>query len=581
LWAAFTALVNQQAVASGSNATVGFINPALSVIGKGSSYASCFHDITTGDNMNGSKAFYAVPGYDLCTGWGTPRGSSLINALVGLAAIPPCQLTGVIVSNGTVSFALTGIVGWNYAIDVSSDLVNWLPVSTNTIPGPVSLVINDPEPANKPMRFYRARPVGRGPSGAVIAWGNNGMGQTNVPANVTNVVAVAAHSDHSLALKADGTVVGWGNNGNDQVFVPVGLTNVVAIAAGFLHNLALRSDGTVVAWGYNGYGEGHVPAGLTNAVAIAAGVFYSLALKGDGSLIAWGGNAPEQTNIPAGLGSVVAIAGGDYHCLALKADGTVAAWGSDGQQQTNVPLGLSNVVAIAAGSSHSLALKADGTVVGWGDNSYNAANGAGLTNVVAISAGNQFSLALKADGTVVAWGQNDLGQSNVPVGLTNIAAIAAGDNYGLAMLGTGLPNQGLIFQAPSGAITFPFITTNGYIYQPFETNTLAHEGRAVYNFTLAAAGNYVIRAAVNAPNEGANSFFMNIDAEPQDPYMVWDIPVTAGFEQRVVSWRGNGTFDHSEFVPKVFSLTQGSHQLIIRGREATTLLLGCVISKVP
>jgi uncharacterized repeat protein (TIGR01451 family) len=31
--------------------------------------------------------FFAVPGYDLCTGWGTPKGTNLINALVGAPAV--------------------------------------------------------------------------------------------------------------------------------------------------------------------------------------------------------------------------------------------------------------------------------------------------------------------------------------------------------------------------------------------------------------------------------------------------------------------------------------------------------------
>jgi uncharacterized repeat protein (TIGR01451 family) len=87
LWAAFTALVNQQAIANG-HATVGFLNPAIYSIGNSSSYASNFHDITTGNNTNSSSPakFFATPGYDLCTGWGTPRGQSLIDSLTGLAA---------------------------------------------------------------------------------------------------------------------------------------------------------------------------------------------------------------------------------------------------------------------------------------------------------------------------------------------------------------------------------------------------------------------------------------------------------------------------------------------------------------
>jgi hypothetical protein len=83
LWAGFTALVNEQAAAS-RLAPVGFLNPALYTIAKGTNYARAFHDVTMGNNTNGTSRtqFYAVPGYDLCTGWGTPNGANLINLLV-------------------------------------------------------------------------------------------------------------------------------------------------------------------------------------------------------------------------------------------------------------------------------------------------------------------------------------------------------------------------------------------------------------------------------------------------------------------------------------------------------------------
>jgi hypothetical protein len=80
LWAAFIALVNEQA---GTNGPVGFINPAIYLIGTELDYLSDFQDITTGNNewIASPNQFTAVPGYDLCTGWGTPTGSNLVNAL--------------------------------------------------------------------------------------------------------------------------------------------------------------------------------------------------------------------------------------------------------------------------------------------------------------------------------------------------------------------------------------------------------------------------------------------------------------------------------------------------------------------
>ncbi len=86
LWAGFMALVNQQATTA-SKPSVGFLAPAVYAIAKTANYTNCFHDIVLGDNTwPGSPTnFFAVPGYDLCTGLGTPNGVNLINALVPVA----------------------------------------------------------------------------------------------------------------------------------------------------------------------------------------------------------------------------------------------------------------------------------------------------------------------------------------------------------------------------------------------------------------------------------------------------------------------------------------------------------------
>jgi kumamolisin len=68
LWAGLFALINQSL---GSN--VGYVNPLLYT----SNAESTFHDITSGNNGD----YSAGPGWDACTGLGTPDGSALLAAL--------------------------------------------------------------------------------------------------------------------------------------------------------------------------------------------------------------------------------------------------------------------------------------------------------------------------------------------------------------------------------------------------------------------------------------------------------------------------------------------------------------------
>ena len=82
LLAGFLALVNE----ARSGSTVGFVNPALYQIGKDPArYAASFHDIdNSSENSNSCNVGYATePGYDLATGWGTPKCGLLDNLTVG------------------------------------------------------------------------------------------------------------------------------------------------------------------------------------------------------------------------------------------------------------------------------------------------------------------------------------------------------------------------------------------------------------------------------------------------------------------------------------------------------------------
>jgi hypothetical protein len=112
LWAGFMALVNQQAAELGQ-APAGFINPAIYALGESTNYKAFFNDITVGSNTwSGSPdLYYAVPGYDLCTGWGTPAGTNLINALAGGAPDPlVISPLGGFIGNGAVGGPFNGTV---------------------------------------------------------------------------------------------------------------------------------------------------------------------------------------------------------------------------------------------------------------------------------------------------------------------------------------------------------------------------------------------------------------------------------------------------------------------------------------
>ena len=132
--------------------------------------------------------------------------------------------------------------------------------------------------------------------------------------------------------------------------------------------------------------------------------------------------------------------------------------------------------------------------------------------------------------------------------------------------------------ADSGALSAPFIATNGYVSQPSKTS-LSAGGRAVYKFTVPEHGEYAVIFVVDTHT--GNSLYLNVDADPADPVMIWDVTVTQDFETRVASWRGGGSAGSNQFVPKYFLLSPGQHQLIIRGREANTRFKTITIVKRP
>jgi len=80
LWAGLICLINQK-----TQSRVGFINPTLFSINQ----TSCFRDITQGNN----GAYSASPGWDACTGLGSPMGVQLLQTAFGAASQGQANLT--------------------------------------------------------------------------------------------------------------------------------------------------------------------------------------------------------------------------------------------------------------------------------------------------------------------------------------------------------------------------------------------------------------------------------------------------------------------------------------------------------
>ena len=212
-----------------------------------------------------------------------------------------------------------------------------------------------------------------------------------------------------------------------------------------------------------------------------------------------------------------------------------------------------------------------------------------------IVSGGSYNLSSSQSQTAtVAFNPTSAGSYSQSVTLTG----GGGASVGLTGSATNAPNSGgtvitNIIQGPTIAATSGILSglltastvINGvltsYFYQPLPSIGSTSGGSATYNVTITNAGNYEIQALVYAPNLSANSFLMNIDGQPQNPTMIWDIiPVTSGFERRIVSWRGNGSAGNDQFVPKLFSLGAGSHQIIFEGLEPGTAMASFALLQI-
>lgn len=290
--------------------------------------------------------------------------------------------------------------------------------------------------------------------GSVVTWGAWALSgayplvPTFPPTPLTPVgvryVDIAMGEKHVIALRSDGVIVGWGDNGVGQCNVPPippGLFAVRVFARGVV-SFALLSDGTVMGWGASSYAAvTQPPAFPAPVVDLHIGGFHGVAVCADGSAVAWGSNlygACVVPPLPPGTRYLQCCAGNYFSCAA-RSDGVIVQWGTNlasNEPPPIVPPGVS-VLQMRSGYQHSTVLFSNGEVRSWGDTHEFGARIPGLPFTAAPERGPQFvdtcqgfyhACAVRSDGGIVTWGKEDLGLFAVPPGLQFARYIKAGAN---------------------------------------------------------------------------------------------------------------------------------------------------------
>ncbi len=308
-------------------------------------------------------------------------------------------------------------------------------------------------PVNDPPSFRLLYGVGDGPVGEVVTWVPGSNGVDRLPAEWTNLVAVASGTDHIIGLRDNGTVVGLDVLGLSRAgTIPDGLSGVTAIVANDDFSAALKRDGTVTAWGRTSWQSNSVPADLDSVRTLVAGDRFLMALRSNGTVVAWSPFTAEQTYVPADLTNVAAIAAGgpdEMESVAVLSNDVVRVWSQDLGNPLNLTVAVPGIAGLFRGytSRTAFALFGDGTLyqLAWGDGTAIQTNSF-YTGIQSMAASRHVAVFQFANGSITTLTEAD-GFDFAPVGLTDVVWLGAG---GTALAIRETPYLQLHFDEDSG-----------------------------------------------------------------------------------------------------------------------------------
>jgi subtilase family serine protease len=213
MWAGYVALANEQ-LANNGEATLGFINPTIYAQNITSSYATDFHDITSGT----SGSFSAVTGYDLVTGWGSPNGVGLINALAGGGSSPtpnfaisasPTSVSIAQGSSGSSTITTTVSGGFDAAVALT---VSGQPTGVTVTFSPTSIAA--PGSGSSTASIVVASTTVAGTYTITITGTGGGVTQST---SVSLTVPAPASADFSISASPTAITVVRGSSGTSTI----------------------------------------------------------------------------------------------------------------------------------------------------------------------------------------------------------------------------------------------------------------------------------------------------------------------------------------------------------------------------
>ena len=227
MWAGYIALANEQ-LANNGESPLSFIDPTIYAQNITSSYATDFHDITSGT----SGSYSAVTGYDLVTGWGSPNGVGLINALAPTSASPaftiaasPASVSVVQGSSGTSTISTTVSGGFDSAVALSA---SGQPAGVTATFNPTSIAA--PGSGSSVLTLTVASTVATGTYTITVTGSGDSITHT---ATVSLTVTATATPAFTLAASPTSVSVTQGKSGTSTITTTVsgGFSSAVALTA--------------------------------------------------------------------------------------------------------------------------------------------------------------------------------------------------------------------------------------------------------------------------------------------------------------------------------------------------------------